>query len=78
MRPTESRKLKQYGWISGPVECRCTACDWGLSFVATDSSVPLEIANAFERHNCAEHAASTNSRPTNIEVSADRPLPSRT
>jgi hypothetical protein len=55
MGTTESRKLKQYGWILGPVECCCTACDWALTFIANDSSVPLQIMNAFEEHNCSEY-----------------------
>ncbi len=55
MRNGEPRSLKQTGWISGPVECRCTACDWTANFVAADSSVPLEILNAFEQHDCREY-----------------------
>ena len=51
----EARKLKQYGWISGPVECRCTACDWSASFIAADTSVPREIRDAFAGHNCCDY-----------------------
>lgn len=50
-----SRKLKQYGWISGPVECCCTECDWSLNFTAADSSIPVEIVNAFVEHDCREY-----------------------
>lgn len=55
MSMQESRKLKQYGWISGPVECRCTACDWSASFIAADSSVPREIRDAFAEHDCRDY-----------------------
>jgi hypothetical protein len=51
----ETRKLKQYGWISGPVECCCTACDWSVSFTASDSSLPGHIASAFAEHNCSDY-----------------------
>jgi hypothetical protein len=52
----EPRQLKQYGWISGPVECSCTACDWSANFDAVDSSIPASIANAFAEHDCREHS----------------------
>jgi hypothetical protein len=49
----EPRKLKQYGWTSGPVECRCTACDWSASFIASDSSTPAHVLRAFAEHRCS-------------------------
>lgn len=49
------RELKQYGWITGPVECCCSCCDWSVSFIAVDSSVPINIAQEFASHNCADH-----------------------
>lgn len=52
----EPRRLRQYGWVSGPVECRCSGCDWSASFVATDSSIPVHIVNAFEGHECLDDA----------------------
>jgi hypothetical protein len=52
----EPRKLKQYGWISGPVECCCTACDWSTSFIAVDSSIPIDIYAEFAAHDCEDHA----------------------
>ncbi len=55
MRNGVPRRLKQQGWISGPVECTCTACDWTANFVAADSTVPVEILNAFEQHDCREN-----------------------
>lgn len=52
----EHRQLKQYGWISGPVECRCTSCDWSTTFTAVDSSTPASVANAFAEHDCSQHS----------------------
>jgi hypothetical protein len=52
----EPRKLRQYGWVSGPVECRCSGCDWSASFIATNSSIPVHIMNAFEDHKCRDYA----------------------
>jgi len=52
--PMEPRKLKQSGWISGPVECRCSACDWSSNFIAEDLSIPLELLDAFQNHDCSE------------------------
>ncbi len=53
--PMQAREMKQYGWVTGPVECRCTRCDWGVSFVAVDSSIPVHVAKDFASHNCADH-----------------------
>lgn len=64
----ESRKLKQYGWISGPVECCCSMCDWSLDFVAVDSSTSLEVLNAFKGHDCGEFRGFSN-----IESKYSRP-----
>jgi hypothetical protein len=47
--------MKQYGWITGPVECRCTVCDWSTNFIAVDSSIPVSITNAFASHDCADY-----------------------
>jgi hypothetical protein len=52
----EARQLKQYGWISGPVECCCTACNWSVDFIAVDSSIPASIASAFAEHDCKENS----------------------
>ena len=51
------RELKQYGWMDGPVECRCTGCDWSESFTATDSSVPADILSAFTQHSCIDYGS---------------------
>jgi hypothetical protein len=51
------RKLLQYGWITGPVECRCSDCDWTLTFQAVDATVPSNILADFEHHNCEEQPA---------------------
>jgi hypothetical protein len=51
------RKLLQYGWITGPVECRCSDCDWTLSFQAVDTTVPSNILAEFDHHNCEEQPA---------------------
>jgi hypothetical protein len=53
----ELRQMKQYGWISGPVECWCTGCDWSANFTAVDSSIPVPIARAFAEHDCTEFIA---------------------
>ncbi len=50
------RALVQYGWISGPVECCCSRCEWTASFEAVDSSVPAGIQAEFENHNCEDYA----------------------
>lgn len=50
------REMKQYGWITGPVECRCTGCDWNANFIAVDSSIPVSITNTFASHNCTDYA----------------------
>ena len=50
------RKLLQYGWISGPVECCCSECDWTSTFVAVDTSIPAELLAEFQRHDCKQHA----------------------
>ena len=55
--PMKSREMKQYGWITGPVECCCTGCDWSVNFVAVDSSIPVNIAKDFVSHNCADYTA---------------------
>jgi hypothetical protein len=55
-RLMETRQLKQYGWISGPVECCCTTCDWSANFIAVDSSIPASIVKAFAKHDCAEYS----------------------
>jgi hypothetical protein len=65
----ELRQLKQYGWISGPVECRCTSCDWSTTFTAVDSSTPAFIANAYAEHDCSEHSDSMRSH-RQVQVSA--------
>ena len=52
------RKLLQYGWLSGPVECCCSECDWTASFEAVDSSVPAELLAKFEKHDCRHHGGS--------------------
>jgi hypothetical protein len=49
------RKLLQYGWISGPVDCRCSDCDWSSAFIASDTSVPAEVLAEFEKHECKEY-----------------------
>ena len=51
------RRLLQYGWISGPVECCCSHCDWSWNFMAVDTSVPNEVLSEFENHDCKRHAA---------------------
>jgi len=43
----ETREMKQYGWVTGPVECCCTGCDWSVNFIAVDSSIPVNIAQGF-------------------------------
>jgi hypothetical protein len=48
----KARAMKQYGWITGPVECLCTGCDWHRTFVAEDSSTPANIAEEFALHEC--------------------------
>jgi len=50
------REMKQYGWITGPVECRCTGCDWNVSFIALDSSIPMSITDMFAEHKCSDYA----------------------
>ena len=50
------RKLVQYGWVSGPVECCCSQCEWTTTFNAVDSSVPTQILTAFEGHLCRDYA----------------------
>jgi hypothetical protein len=50
------REMKQYGWLTGPVECCCNCCDWNANFVAIDSSVPISIAEAFAAHTCDDYA----------------------
>jgi hypothetical protein len=51
----DGRKLEQYGWISGPVDCGCSMCSWGASFEATDTSVPDQIMEDFRSHNCGDY-----------------------
>jgi hypothetical protein len=51
----ENRKLEQYGWINGPVDCGCSMCCWGTSFEATDTSVPLKIMEEFRAHDCQDY-----------------------
>lgn len=48
--------MKQYGWITGPVECCCTGCDWNATFTAVDASIPVGIASRFAAHKCTDHA----------------------
>ena len=50
------RKLVQYGWVSGPVECCCSQCQWTISFEASDSSIPAPIRDEFEKHSCKDYA----------------------
>ena len=49
------RRMEQHGWITGPVECRCSNCLWSRIFEAEDMSVPTEILEEFEQHNCVNH-----------------------
>ncbi len=67
----ESRKLRQYGWISGPVECCCSMCGWTLDFVAVDSSTPIEVLNAFKGHLCGEFPAFFNTESKYSRPSMD-------
>jgi len=50
----ERRELHQYGWRTGPVECRCSACEWSAVFIAVDASVPTRIIDDFEAHQCVD------------------------
>jgi len=50
------RKLLQYGWISGPVDCCCSECDWAYEFEASDASAPAEVLAKFEAHECRQHS----------------------
>ena len=50
----ERRELHQYGWRTGPVECRCSACEWSAAFIAVDASVPERIVEDFETHQGAD------------------------
>lgn len=52
----KAREIKQSGWITGPVECHCTGCDWYANFIAVNSSIPVSITSAFEAHNCTDYA----------------------
>jgi len=52
----KTREMKQFGWLTGPVECRCTCCDWAADFIAVDSSIPVAITNKFATHKCADYA----------------------
>lgn len=45
-------KLVQYGWLSGPVDCCCSECDWASSFNAVDASIPSEVQADFDAHDC--------------------------
>ena len=54
------RKLIQFGWISGPVDCCCSECDWSTAFYAADSSVPPEVQADFESHECRRHLFAPN------------------
>src|SRR5437764_13954236 len=57
------RKLLQYGWISGPVECRCSECEWSSTFQAVDVTVPSNVLSDFEQHSCNQQEASPQPAP---------------
>lgn len=50
------RKLLQYGWLSGPVDCCCSECHWTSTFNARDTSVPVEVLSEFEAHDCRQNS----------------------
>jgi hypothetical protein len=62
------RTMKQFGWITGPVECRCNACDWNVNFVAVDSSIPVSIAAMFAAHKCADYAPLFFTEPSQTSI----------
>lgn len=70
--PMKSREMKQYGWITGPVECCCTGCDWSVNFVAVDSSIPVHIAKDFASHNCADYTPPSHITAQRVEITVQR------
>jgi hypothetical protein len=57
MSEKNNRVMHQYGWITGPVECRCSCCSWAASFIAVNGEAPQSITLGFTEHDCSEFYA---------------------
>jgi len=61
------RTMKEHGWLTGPVECCCSNCDWNANFVAVDSSVPVYILDSFETHRCTDYTPPCRTAPQKVD-----------